>query len=55
MPRKFIDVTLTSCFTALASPYGNKATLRDIQFDARFRYVRDSPTRNQAQPDIRNI
>ncbi|CAI8914046.1 hypothetical protein EMIT0357P_40180 [Pseudomonas marginalis] len=55
MPRKFIDVTLTSCFTAEACSYGGAATLRDIQIDARFRHVRDSPIHNQAQPDVRNI
>jgi hypothetical protein len=55
MPRKFIDVTLTSWFTATASPNGITATLRDIQIDAGFRCVRDSPIHNQAQPDIRDI
>jgi hypothetical protein len=55
MPRKSIDVTLTSCFTALASPFGKAATSRDIQIGARFRCVRDSPMHNQAQPDIRDI
>jgi len=55
MPRKSIDVTLTSWFTALASPESGTATVHDIQFGARFRHVRDSPMHNQAQPDIRNI
>jgi hypothetical protein len=54
MPRTGIDVTLTSCFTGPAFSSATFSSARP-QFAPQVPRVRESPSNNQAQPDVRNI
>jgi hypothetical protein len=55
MPQRGIDVTLTSCFTGAVIFLCYIFCMRDLGSGVRFPRVGESPTDNQAQPDIRNI